>query len=246
VSSRELAKLCDPSRLTKEAALNAARHSAASEDDLHLQVGRLLKEQCYSSRPNFAVISRALEILDVVAPGCVFSSVLRPVLRNCDPQVLSKCALMIAKREDNLDWAERFLGHEDPRLRANIVEGLWENRGPAVHRLYIRAARDFHHRVVGNAAYGLHLIAAPEFLPVLESMQQNPKPMFRSAASWVIRKIGDPEMRSLLKPLIQDENTDVRRGAFRTLAVLNAKATARAGESLNHTAEAADAIALAS
>lgn len=169
------------------------------------------------------LIGRMLEVLDASSPGSLFFSALRPVLRDCDARVQSKCFLMLARRETDLAWAEKLLEHGEARVRANIVEGLWENKAPGVLTLLLLASKDTNHRVVANSAYGLRLFGAPEFLSTMEQMQASENPLFRRASAWVIRKVGQPDLCTLLKPLVRDPDSAVRRAAFETLAALRSR-----------------------
>lgn len=220
MSPHELSLLCDPEKHSKEKAFETIRSAAAGDKALHLKVARILQDQCTADHPNLNLIGRTLEVLDTAASPRVFIALVRPILRSCDPLVQSKCVLMLARRETDLLWAYRLLDSGDSRLRANVVEGFWENNSPGVRQFFERASRDFHHRVVGNAAYGLRIQKAPEFSSVVERMQNSPDPLFRSALTWLIGKIADPELFPLLKLLIRDTDPAVRSGAFLAVASL--------------------------
>jgi hypothetical protein len=220
MSPRDLSGLCDPEKHSKETALEMIKSAAARDEALHLKVARILREQCTAARPNLNLIGRTLDVLDTAASPRVFIALVRPILRDCDPQVQSKCVLMLARRETDLLWAYKLLESADPRLRANVVEGFWENNSPGVRQFFERASRDSHHRVVGNAAYGLRLQKAPEFDSVLERMHNSPDPMFRHTLTWLIGKIAEPDLFPLLKLLIRDADPAVRSGAFLAVASL--------------------------
>lgn len=223
MSPRDLGVLCDPEKFSKEKALEMTKSAVAQDETLHLKVSRILRDQCTATDPDLNLIGRTLEVLDAAAPPRVFVALVRAILRSCDPRVQSKCVLMLARRETDLLWAYKLLESEDPRLRANVVEGFWENDSPGVRQLFERAAKDSHHRVVGNSAYGLRLQKAPEFFSVVERMQNSPDPMFRSALTWLIGKIAEPDLFPLLKLLIRDTDPAVRSGAFLAVASLRTR-----------------------
>ena len=223
MSPRDLSVLCDPEKHSKENALEATKSAAARDEALHLKVARILRDQCTAPDPDLNLIGRTLEVLDTAASPRVFIALVRAILRSCDPRVQSKCVLMLARRETDLLWAYKLLERDDPRLRANVVEGFWENDSPGVRQLFERAAKDSHHRVVGNAAYGLRLQKAPEFHAVIETMQNSPDPMFRRALTWLIEKIAEPDLFPLLKLLIRDPDPAVRTGAFLAVASLRTR-----------------------
>lgn len=143
------------------------------------------------------------------------------MLRNGDECLQSQFVRILACQETDLKWAEKLLKHYDPRFRANVIEGLWHTGQPGLRDLFLRAAKDTHHRVAANAVYGLYLIEDPCVSDLLEQMKGHRNPRFRRAAAWLIRKIGKAQLRSMLKPLIRDENAVVRGAAFQTLGVLN-------------------------
>lgn len=222
MSPRELIDLCDPDKHSREEALQLTKIAVMQDDSMHLRVARMVRDQAIAARPNLKLISRTLEVLDAAAPGSAFFSLLRPILRDCDPQVQSKCVLMLARREADLSWADKLMENDDARLRANVIEGLWDNKSPGVLQLLLRASKDSNHRVVANSAYGLRRLGAAEFQAVVDRMQTSKNPQFRGASAWLIGRIGEPELCPLLKPLVRDPDPTVRKVAFTTLASLRA------------------------
>jgi HEAT repeat protein len=161
--------------------------------------------------------------------GSRLFSVLSP-LRDGGECLLSQAIRLLADQEKDLKWAEKLLQHYDPRFRANVIEGLWESGQTGLRELFLRAARDTHHRVAANAVYGLYLMDDPCVAGLLEDMKVSRNPRFRRAAAWVIRKMGKAHLRTMLKPLIRDENALVRGAAFQTLGVLNVSLHSGSGQ----------------
>src|SRR5438105_4520572 len=147
--------MCDPARHSREDALRAAKDCARRSPLFYLEVARYLQDQCATDEPDLNAVSRTLDIIVESAPPCTLLVVLRPILRECDPRVRSKCVLVLAQHDQNVGWAEKLMSDDDGRIRASVVEGLWGRTSPEVEQLFLRAASDTHHRVAANATYGL-------------------------------------------------------------------------------------------
>jgi HEAT repeats len=213
-----LSDLCNPSRYSKEEAIRLAKHLATNDRSFHLNVGKMLQEENRRDKLNFEAITRILDILDVAAPSCVLISLVMPLFRNGDSRLQSKCATFLARHEQSLTWARKLLSTGDARVRANVVEGLWGSKSPEAKEFFLTAANDWHHRVVGNAIYGLHLQNPDETIPLIRRMVEHQNPAFRRAAAWLIRKIRTAELRAVLRPLLLDRDAGVKQAAFNTLA----------------------------
>lgn len=81
----------------------------------------------------------------------------------------------------------RFVRHEDPRVRANAVEGLCGLGAPAEELL--RCAEDVDHRVRANVAFGLLETRPDEARRLLRTLLQDPTEAARRAAVEVLEKI---------------------------------------------------------
>src|ERR1700730_17182126 len=104
-----LSDLLNPERQTTEAAIRLAKILAATDPRFHLNLGAMLQDECQGSKLNFQAITRILDILDAVVPSCVLLSLVRPVFRNGDLHLQSKCALLLGHHEHNLAWARKLL-----------------------------------------------------------------------------------------------------------------------------------------
>lgn len=92
-----------------------------------------------------------------------------------------------------------FLADEDPRVRANAVESIWNAPGEMPRELFLKAAQDSHHRVAANALIGLYLHGDVSALIRLMDMASSPEPLFQAAAVWAMGRTGDERFEPVLK-----------------------------------------------
>jgi hypothetical protein len=218
--TREIEGICDPARHSCTEAIAAVRILARQVPSMYLEVARFLQQKCAGEHPDLDTICRTLEVLVEITPACALTVVLRPVLRESAPKLRSKCILILAQHEKDLGWAEKLMADDDGRVRASVIEGMWGMTSPEAERLFLRAAFDSHHRVAANAVYGFYLLDPDKAIPMLEKLIASERPESRSAAAWVIRKIGSAELKGMLKPLILDKTPAVRHAGFQALQAL--------------------------
>ena len=99
-----------------------------------------------------------MEILGEISDRILILPSLMRLLRNANPHLRSKAALMIGRGSRSLTWAKRRLTDSDTRVRANAVEALWGMDTPEARELLDAASRDGNNRVAGNAWLGLYWI----------------------------------------------------------------------------------------
>ena len=92
-----------------------------------------------------------------------------------------------------------FLADDDPRVRANAVESIWNAPGEMPRELFLKAAQDSHHRVAANALIGLYLHGDVSALNRLLDMASSPEPLFQAAAVWAMGRTGDERFEPVLK-----------------------------------------------
>jgi hypothetical protein len=183
--------------------------------------------QSYAHDLQLPTILRGLEVLETITEETNLFTVLRFFLRSDLPQVVSKCVLILGRRCQNVDWIRAIMRSEiDGRTRANLIEALWARSGePEINVLLKDALNDRHHRVTGNALYGLFLSGYDEYSAGIDKLISSSDPAFRRAGIWVIRSIGTNEAVVRIKPLIRDPDKAVRSAAFAALAFLRKRAT---------------------
>ena len=214
-----LSNLCDPALHSRDEAIRLIGGPDGGGASVGPDLAHLLRQACTARQPDLGRVERILDIAEAVMPTGFLIPVLRPIIRDCDSRVQSKVFLSFSRNEESfIPWAERLAEDQDPRIRANVIEGLWATSSPRVLPLLWLAAKDEHHRVVANAGYALYIRNQTGALAVIEGMQSREDPAFRCACAWVVRKLGLPELKYLLKPLLLDSNAVVKRAAFKTLA----------------------------
>ena len=99
---------------------------------------------------------RALDIVGTITEGDRIRHQLVILRRIRDPRVQSKLTLILARRVRDTEWLEQQFEDPDPRVRANVVEGLWDAADSEEKKALLwRATHDPHNRVLGNALVGL-------------------------------------------------------------------------------------------
>jgi HEAT repeat protein len=203
-------------------ALNIARQRAKENHSFDVEVAQFLNAQWMATRVDMVAVERALEILGAIAPPGRLFGVLRAAMAQNDLAILSKAALALARHVDNVPVLEKLMTNPDSRVRANTIEALWGRKLDDLEPLLITALADRHHRVAINAAYGLYLLDPYKYIGEVEQFVNHPKAVHRAGAAWLIRKIGDPKYLPMLKDLVRDQSAEVRKAAFKTLALLRA------------------------
>jgi hypothetical protein len=77
------------------------------------------------------IVLRLLDILHVISPG---PRLIGHLAHHPDERVASKAAMKIGHRLRNRNWVYVQLEPPDPRIRANVVEGLWGVHTPAARK----------------------------------------------------------------------------------------------------------------
>ena len=212
---------CDPNYAPLAEAIRQAKAAAAGLD---LDLSRFLQMQCFSSEPQLPLIFRGLEVLEAITEEGKLLTLLRPFLKSGDPQIASKCVLVLGRRCHNVSWMRKVMAEVDDRIRANLVESLWERKEPEIELVLRSALNDPHHRVAANAVYGLFLLGSDSYKEGLDHLVASGNSACRRAAIWVIRSTNTPESAMGIKPLIRDTDPAVRRAAFDALVFLRQQA----------------------
>ncbi len=164
---------------------------------------------------------RALDILDELSPGNRIVPILSHLTRHADQKISAKATLLIGKRVQNAEYAERILSEEtDPRIRGSAIEAVWGNDSPPVQQLFWDCMEDRHNRVVGNAMVGLYLAGEEKVNGLVSRLAFDSKPEFRMTSAWVMGKIGNADFLPTLSPLMRDKVPGVRSAALRALQTI--------------------------
>jgi HEAT repeat protein len=205
-------EIADPWKYTVPEAVGLARRLLEVEPSLDiklaLEIPRLRTEWA----------ERALLILDEISEGRRIVPFVSHLASHRDVRISSKIALVVGKRTHELEWAKRQLEEVvDPRVRANVIEGLWGISTAEARQLFRDRLTDRHHRVVGNSLIGLHLASDIDMKDAVLKAAENSNPAFRTMAAWVMGRIGDETYKQRLSQLLRDDDPAVRSAALRSL-----------------------------
>ncbi len=223
-------RLTDPVRYTCERAIRIFRRLQAFDPTIDFRLARMLPGRGDSgtgSVLNSKHAARAIDILERISQGQRLLSVLGHLPNSQDPQISAKAALFIGRRTNNPAWVEKQMYREDPRVRANALEGAWGSQSAASRRFLKECLGDSNNRVAGNALIGLHLAGCPEIVDLAVEMSRSEDPARRSTAAWAMGRIGDAEFIPRLTVLLRDESQKVKSAAIRSLVEIGRVETAR-------------------
>jgi hypothetical protein len=215
--------LADPALYSKETATGLAKLWMEVEPLLDLKLLKLLFRDDAAVECPVDVLQarRVLDILSALAVGPHIVPLLLKLQRSEDASLRSKAILLFARASRNTRWAARRMADQDSRVRASVVEGLWDVDARDV---LWAAAADAHHRVAANALVGLYHLDGLVVADRLAAMAASPEPMVRSAAGFAMGETRDPYFAPLLTSMIKDENTKVRGMALRSLIKIRKRA----------------------
>ena len=211
-------KICDPELFQLNEAIQYAR-SSADCSNVEIDLVRFLQAQCLSNRVNLPTVFRGLEVLGGMLSGGLpdqdrLLRLLRPFLRSSNPQIASKCVLVLGRQSSSMEWLNGAMAETDERVRANLIEAVWKRKEPEVELVLCSALSDSHPRVAANAVYGLYLLGVDAWKGGLERLVESANAAFRISGIWVLKSIGTPDARARIKLMIRDADPGVRRAAF--------------------------------
>jgi hypothetical protein len=222
-SDELVSRLCNPDFFTKEASIELARQILLFEPQLDTRLVRLLPVRggTVSDIANSATIERILELLEAVSTSAKIVNPLAYLMRDPNPRLRAKAALLIGRRVQNTRLAEECLQNQgDARVRANAVESLWGMNSAAASDVFRSAAKDPNNRVKGNALLGLYRLRDQGAIAPILAMAADPRPPFRATAAWTIGQTADPRFLPVLKKLARDLYASVRNNAAKAIPLL--------------------------
>jgi hypothetical protein len=183
--------LSDPEILTLPDAVRLAR--AAAKLDRRIDE-KLLNRLTGSSRkwPDQVPESetaRVLEVIDEVSDCRRLVMPLMKFLKLPQKHLRSKVVKLIARASQNSDWAEVLLTDTDPRVRANLIDGLAVQSGHQIDLLLRAAAKDPHHRVAMTALLGLCQRGDESSCAEIRRLALEGDASHRVAAAWALRRL---------------------------------------------------------
>jgi hypothetical protein len=232
------ASICNPDCYKLNDAIEQARLYMAQSPCFGLELVNFLHFQCLSRSVSLPRVIRGIEILGAIVQEPRLTVLLRPFLASSNSQIVSKCVLVLGRHSQDVGWIKNIMSPggsgisapgvsgriaakiADGRIRANLIEAIWERRGSDVEQILRQAVSDPYHRVAANAIYGLYLAGSDDYKNALEELIRNSNPAFRRAAVWVMTSAGAPDAALSIKALIKDTDAGVRRAAFAAIVHL--------------------------
>jgi hypothetical protein len=167
-----------------------------------------------------SVILRALGLLPALGDYSVFIPWLRSLSQSGDPHVRSRSSKLLCELRPNKGLVERQMQSDDPRVRSNAIEALWQSGSEDARQLFKAALSDSNHRVVGNAMVGLYLLGETEILNEMVELCAHKNHLFRAAMAWAMGYVKDRRAISTLQELTRDPSLVVRKRALNSLLIL--------------------------
>lgn len=158
-----------------------------------------------------------LEILSHTRVRAEAVNRLAPLLLDPSLTVRSKMAFLLARVDPEGGWVTEGLEDTDRRVRANVVEAMWNHKSEFAHRIFRRAALDEDHRVAANAIYGLYRLGDPEALGRIRHLLSERDGLARRSGLWLVEQTRDPRYLGLLAKLIGKVEPETRAHCLRAI-----------------------------
>jgi HEAT repeat protein len=230
IQTREtVQQLCNPELFDKETAIELARVIAEMDPGLDTRLVRSLPTRGGMETSNAvtgAVAERVLELVEAISGGARTLPSFAHLMRDPNPRLRAKAALLIGRRVHSARWVEQRLNEPDARVRANVVESFWGQGGGWAVDVLCRAADDPNNRVAGNALCGLYDLKQHKAVPYILRMATDARPAFRATAAWTMGKTGSPEFMPALEKLSHDLYAAVRKNAVKAMDRIRQRETA--------------------
>jgi len=227
MNPEKILALCSPDAALEQT-VSLVRKAMESERLFDVQLAKLLLGRSSQETLGQRRALRILEVLDRVSEGTRLTRMIGELMGDDDPQIRSKAALVVARRMEGFHWIYAHLLQADARVRANMLEALWESREPESAKVFTLYLDDGDNRVAGNALYGLYLRGSADAISRVVQMASHPDPKFRATAAWLMGKIGRPEFVDVLRGMVKDEGRCVKGNVLRALVRINRSAGSEA------------------
>jgi hypothetical protein len=139
-----------------------------------------------------AEIFRVLAVLDAISKCDRLLIPLMKFAKLPNKALRSKAVKLMARSSRNPGWAETLLSDPDPRVRANLIDGLAAQCGIQMDALMRRAAKDHHHRVALTALLALCQGGDAASGEEIRRFAEHDDPQFRRAAEWALKQLEPP------------------------------------------------------
>jgi hypothetical protein len=146
-----------------------------------------------------------------------------PLFRSEDPRLRSRAARLVGRYDSYRTFVDERLRDGDGRVRANVIESLWNTHASYVVDVFNLAVHDRHPRVRSNAMIGLYHAGDIGATQLLIEDSRNDSAPFRASAAWAMGETRDPAFRPILAGMTKDPNLKVRINVARALPKLHVK-----------------------
>jgi HEAT repeat protein len=211
--------LCSPDD-SLETTLSLVRKAMEAEPFFDVQMAELLLGRSSDQAVDQPRALRILEVLDRVSPGTRLTRMIGTLLKHADPLVRSKAAMVAGRRIAGFPWIYAHLLEADSRVRASMIEALWNNPRSECMEVFALYRDDGDSRVAGNAMYGLHL-HGEDVISSVARMAAHGDPKFRATAAWLMGRIGAPAFVDVLRSMLHDADRRVKGSALKSLVRIN-------------------------
>lgn len=168
-----------------------------------------------------AAILRALRIAPSLGDYSILIAWIRTLIHHSDSRVRSRAAKLLCQLRPNKGLIDRHLHSPDPRIRASVLEVLWQPQimGPGESPLPLlhSALDDTNHRVVANALVGLYRAGETDAIHRMIALSLNKRHLFRAATAWAMGVVDDSRALPVLRHLTADPSFTVRLRASTSL-----------------------------
>ena len=181
-------------------AISLAKACAKLESNTDVKI---LESVTHPTAPDAArqtQVMRALEIIDAISDCRRLVMPLLKFARIPDAKIRSKAVKLMARASQNGAWLHSILSDADPRVRANMLEGLSCQLGKSAEPLLRLAARDSHHRVSTTALLCLARTGDEASRKKLEELTGDERELHARAASWALQKLSAAAIPSSTTP----------------------------------------------
>jgi hypothetical protein len=207
--------LTNPASLPRDEAFQAARVFSVRDVRFFVSLAAWASDSLSQAR-----LMYILDLVEDLGATNVMTSWLVLLARSCGGKVRQRAVRILCQAGANPLFVDRELRSEDPRVRANAVEGLWSASSGAARSLLEQASHDKNHRVAANALLGLFLQGDAGAIERMIEMTRASSPHFRGAAAWALGQTGHAKAWSALQALLKDRDTRVREAAERWLTAI--------------------------
>lgn len=143
---------------------------------------------------------RVLHVIDAISDCRRLALPLMKFAALPNRHLRSKAVKLLARASANPGWADSILRDPDPRVRANLVDGIARHLERAGETALRKAVEDPHHRVSAAALLALARLGDVRSRELLGEMAAGASDVHRKAASWAISKLDESSEKPPLAP----------------------------------------------